>query len=316
MKHLLFNAIVLTVLCLGTSFPSAVSAEQSLLIDAVVASVNSHPITLQDIQTRLSSPRTLSLKEASQDGESRGILDKLITEKLIEEEARLRRVSVSDTQIEEYIDEVAAQNGLSRDELVKTLKKENISLESYRQTVKTEILRSKLGATIVRDGIGVSEAKISEYLERNTHLEASGQKIKLRQILIEFGDDKASALQVIEELAEQIEQGASFEELARKNSVGPEAVEGGSLGIIALADLSAEMSDVLHGLEPGEISTPFESAVGYHIFRIDESFQEDGENDKLRSEIRTLIEQKKIEEKLGNFFTVELYKNHSVEKKI
>jgi len=70
-------------------------------------------------------------------------------------------------------------------------------------------------------------------------------------------------------LLKQIQGGASFEELARKNSEDTgSAVKGGDLGWIERGQTLPEFERVAFSLKPGETSDVVKTEVGYHIIHV------------------------------------------------
>lgn len=77
---------------------------------------------------------------------------------------------------------------------------------------------------------------------------------------------KAQALVV------QLRAGASFEELAKANSIDSgSAAKGGDLGFFGAGKMVRPFEDAVNALaKPGDISDPVETQFGYHIIRLDE----------------------------------------------
>ncbi|MCO6430776.1 MAG: peptidylprolyl isomerase [Deltaproteobacteria bacterium] len=294
-------------------------AQQEAVIDAVIASVDGKPITLLDVARQLRRPSTLSIDEVSSDPEARAALEFLILEQLILREAEAKKIGVSNSEIDEYINEVASRNNLSREGFEAALMSENKSIDDYKRTLKLEILRSKLTANFMKDSVAVSEQEIDAYLEDHPELTKSGSKIKLRQILIgrdSMGDGQARSL--LESLKQKCEEGEQFAELARSHSESPEAAEGGSLGLLADEDLSRAIFDAVFSLKEGEVSEVVETAAGYHLFQVEQRIIENGQSDssRLREEIRKNLLNQKMQERMHGFFANEIYKSHTVDKKI
>ena len=74
----------------------------------------------------------------------------------------------------------------------------------------------------------------------------------------------ASAEQPIEQAAERLAEGATFDEVAAEI----EGVSLDQLGTVAKGDLPAEFEDAIFAQAEGEISDPVNSAFGWHIFRV------------------------------------------------
>jgi hypothetical protein len=98
--------------------------------------------------------------------------------------------------------------------------------------------------------------------------------------------------------------------------------EGGLLGVVAEKDLSSDIFDAIVSLEAGKHSTPVVSDTATQIFFVEQRFgSQDGEHDEeetkqaMREEARATIQEQKSEQKLAAYFSTELLKTHSVDKK-
>nr|WP_232505023.1 peptidylprolyl isomerase [Rubrivivax gelatinosus] len=95
---------------------------------------------------------------------------------------------------------------------------------------------------------------------------AAGTEYHARHILVET-EDQAKAL------IAQIKAGASFEELAKKNSKDPGSGEnGGDLDFAKPDAYVPEFSQAMVALKKGEMTeTPVKSQFGWHIIRLDDT---------------------------------------------
>lgn len=303
------------------------TGETEIVIDAVVASVDEKPITLKELQARLSPPRKIALHDISKDQEAQQTLDAMIAERVFEAEASTKKVSVSDTEVEEYINEVARRNSLSRTDFEGILKKEGKSLAWYKSQVKNEITKTKLAGTISRGGVSVSEQEIDEYLSTNPSFTSDGASVKLRVISISATDKTPEQLsEKVDAVKNALDSGTKFEEVATKYSEGAHAAEGGLLGVVAEKDLSSHIFDAVLAIKTGSYTQPVVSEAETQFFFVEERYsardseeeeEEDEESIKAkREEARKAIQVRKTEEKLNSYFTVELSKNHTIDKKI
>jgi peptidyl-prolyl cis-trans isomerase SurA len=294
-----------------------------IVIDAVVASVDEKPVTLSELQSRLPNPRKISLKDISTDQEAQQTLQAIISERILEAEATTKRASVDDTEIEEYINEVAGRNSLSRTDFESVLKREGKSLEWYRRQVRSEILKTKLASSIAKGGISVTEQEIDEYLSTSPSFSSEGASVKLRSITVSHTgrstEEVSSRVQLVEKA---LADGKSFESIAQEFSDDPHKVEGGLLGIVAEKDLSSHILDAILSLETGKYSKAVVTQDTTQFFFVEERYGSSGDTDDSeahekarREEARKTIQKRKTEEKLSSYFGVELQKNHTVDKK-
>ncbi len=298
------------------------SGDQEIILDAIVASVDDKPITLSDLARRLSPPRKLSLREISNDQEAMKALDSMILERLIELEAAAKQISISDQEVDDYVNEVAARNSLSRPEFEAALKKEGQTIDSYRKQIRLDILRTKLTSTMMRGGVSVSDGEIDDYIENHPELSQSGTAIKLSLITIaQEGRSQEQVETKIAEVLAALDAGDAFPEVAKRFSDGPNTAEGGSLGLVAESDLSPAIVQAIFPLDKGQHSPPIRSVQGAQIFYVEQRFSAiDDEDDEehllaVRQEVKSLLQKQKSQERVSSFFINDLYKKHSVDKK-
>lgn len=176
--------------------------------------------------------------------------------------------------------------------------------DSVRQIVSNLLVRRVLAAQAVRDGADadpvlaatlaiardrvLSDARLArldaqntpndaalDAYARNTY-QANASKFEIpaqtraRHILL--AKSGPESLQKAKEILTQLRAGASFEELAKANSVDPgSAVRGGDLGFFEAGKMVPSFDQALSKLsKPGELSEPIESEFGYHLIRLEE----------------------------------------------
>lgn len=298
------------------------TAPQELVIDAVVAAVDDKPITLSDLNSRL-APRRLSFEEAKKDPEASRALDQVIQEKLLEEEAKVKRLSVSDAEVNEYVSEVMERNGLSSEDFQAALAREGKSLTAYKQQIKIDILKAKLSSSLSRGGVSVSDSEIDEYIAKHPELKKAGKDIKLHHLVISkegrtIDEVKSRLMQV----STALERGDSFIDVAKRLSDTAGSEEGSLIGVIPMKDLSPAIAEAVGPLRAGQHTPPLETPGDIQIFFVEERVGNEAENaeevdeEKLKDEVRQILQKQKTKERLDAFFKNELYKNHSVDKRL
>jgi len=70
------------------------------------------------------------------------------------------------------------------------------------------------------------------------------------------------------DLLKQIRNGAAFDEIAKKNSDGPSAAEGGELGVFEHGKLAKEIEDKTFTMKAGEVTDVIHVRQGYVIIKV------------------------------------------------
>jgi parvulin-like peptidyl-prolyl isomerase len=89
---------------------------------------------------------------------------------------------------------------------------------------------------------------------------SEGKEAKASHILV---SDEAKA----KDLRAQIDNGASFEDLAKKFSEDPTGKRGGDLGFIMRGSLEPSFEEALFALKTGEVAGPLTTPYGFHIIK-------------------------------------------------
>jgi len=161
----------------------------------------------------------------------------------------------------------------------------------------------------------VTDKEIDEYFKEHSELQQNTRKIKLNQILFlgTTEDVRLKAYKVRLELTDPDD----FEDYVKKYSELPSEAAGG-LDFVDEKDLEPAIFDAVFSLKVGEISNVVQTEVGFHIFKV-ENREIDNDQTKakeLRAEIEQILKQEKLESKLQEFFNVDLFTNHFVDRKI
>ncbi len=76
-----------------------------------------------------------------------------------------------------------------------------------------------------------------------------------------------SSREKAENIKKQIDNGKSFEKLAKEASEGPSAENGGDLGFFGKGDMVKPFERKAFSLEVGEVSGPVKTEFGWHLIR-------------------------------------------------
>jgi len=211
----------------------------------VVMRVNGEPVTESEFNATFASlPPDMQQQFATEQGKA-AFAEQLVRMKLLEQEARRMKL--------ENDPSVAAQLAAGR----------------------TEILANAAGTKLVDK---VSPAAVQKFYNDN---QGRLQTADLSHIVIAYQggaippkkggpppDERTAANKALQ-IYQQLKEGASFEQLAKRESDDTASAErGGSLGEVAPGMLPQELAARVFAMKEGEISTAIPSRYGIHIFRM------------------------------------------------
>jgi peptidyl-prolyl cis-trans isomerase SurA len=161
------------------------------------------------------------------------------------------------------------------------------SLKTMKVGQVSEILRSPAGFHIIK--LSDKRGNNSPVMVTQTHA---------RHILIRLNEvvSETDARNRLNDLKDRIENGANFGELARLHSDDNSAARGGDLGWVSPGDTVPEFERAMQGLKPGQVSTPFKTAFGWHIVQVQERREQDLSKDRQRLSARQAIRARKSDE--------------------
>jgi peptidyl-prolyl cis-trans isomerase SurA len=264
-----------------------VSPVRAAVLDRIAAVVNEDIILESDVnQAALVTFRAESggaeIDIESPEGQRkfeahrRKTLDQLIEKQLIVQQGKELKVYVLEDELRRALDDVKRSNGLTDQQFVEALKQQGFSMESYRKTLRQQLLELKVLNQAVRSRITVGDDEVRAYYAQVKRAATGDQlQVQLSQILVAVPKN-ASEAQVEQKrkvalgLIDQIRGGADFAQLARAHSNDPAAKDGGDLGWMARGDLPEALRDVVLTMDPTpdpqkEVRGPIRSERGFHI---------------------------------------------------
>lgn len=266
---------LLTAGTLGALSSSALAAPE--LIDRVLAVVNKD-VVLASQQDALVRKVKISAQEQGQSLPDdatlrRQALDRLIQESLVLQLADRQGLRVSDTQLEQAIAGIAADNRMSMEQMRAQLDREGMSYAQYREEVRREILMSEVRRNQVRRRINISEQEVKQVVDVIKQQGQQQSEYHIGHIQIALPDNpsaeqldaaKSKALRLLNALKE----GADFRKLAIAESNGPKALEGGDWGWMSPQEMPTLMAEAVQGAGKGDIIGPLRSGAGLHIIKV------------------------------------------------
>jgi peptidyl-prolyl cis-trans isomerase SurA len=210
------------------------------------------------------------------------ILDKLIDEKLIVQEAKRKQVVVPDTEVDHQVaDAIAdAKQRLGGEAgYAAELAKEGISEGDLRERYRGEIRRQLLANQLLRKELNlkmeVTPAEAEAYFKANPgDFPKRPEEVGLAVIQIPVAPESsavAAAKARAQGLLDRVRKGESFTRVAMEASEDPGTrASGGDLGFFGHGDLDSTFEQVAFKLKPGQISDLVRTPFGYHIIRVEE----------------------------------------------
>lgn len=179
-----------------------------------------------------------------------GILNDLIKESILTQEAKAQGIKVSEAEINNEIEMSIKKAGVTKEQFFSDLAKKGYNETFYKDKIRNNILTQELINRNVLRKIIVTNDEILEY-----YISRGGKVLGKAKVALIVYKDSADMDKYAMEL---IKDSDDFLDVAKKVSVGPYANEGGVFGEMMISDLSPEIQSAITSLNKGEVSKVFE----------------------------------------------------------
>jgi peptidyl-prolyl cis-trans isomerase SurA len=289
------------------STAGAMPAPDERVTDRVLAIVNNDAITLSELQEAIAVYRYENRDRTTENSDQlvQQFLTRMIDSRLQVQEAEREKIVIEEAEIdEELADRIKKMNLKGRDEFEAAIKAQGIPMSAIRKRIADELRRGRIVSRKVRLRISVTEQEVSQYLEANRAKLETGLSYHAAHILIvpETGSEDAAwenARITAELIRKELLRGADFAELAKQHSRDASARDGGDLGTLKRGELAQDIEAQILNLSPGQISMPYRSALGYHVFRLESKETLEGEGlGRVKAQIREILFREKFDTRL------------------
>lgn len=226
----------------------------------------------------------------------RDLLRSLIDRQLLLSEGKQLDIT-GETEVIKRLDEIRKQNHLgSMDDLQKAVEAQGITYEDFKEQIRENVITQQVISQQVGPHVQVSESDIQDYYKTHKQEFQRPEEVKLNEILVATPNpDDAAQVAEAEKKADGIEArlktGADFATVAKADSSGPTAQDGGRLGDYKRGDLPKVMEDATFDLKTGQFTSPIRTKQGWLILEV---------ADHQESGLATLPEvQSQIQEEVG-----------------
>ena len=247
--------------------------------DFVVAVVNSEPITNQEVQAlslRLQRDARAQGQLANSSDTKQLALEQLINEKVQIQQAASLGVVVDDAAINQAEASVASNNQLTVNALRARLQQEGLSVNTFREQLRQQLLLTRVREREVDNRIRISDLEINQFLSEQILRQAAKLSLDVNLAMILIGVPENSSPDQIKVLADRAQSVASrarngedFAALATSFSTSPDrGANGGAMGLRPVDRYPELFVQATASLPVGGVSEIVRSGAGFHILKV------------------------------------------------
>ena len=269
-------SIAISVISIATPYKLAL-ANQSL--DRIVAIVNSDVISQSELDghTRLvaADMRQQAGTELPRDVLQRQVLNRMIIDKIQLQMAEQVGIEVDSIAVSQAMHDMARQNGQTLEDFKISTQARGIDFNSYRETIRTDMITQTLQSREVGQEINVSKNDIESFLNSPAGQDQSGTEYRISHILIATSESPSPealkrAQSEAQDIVTKLKSGDEFQKIAMTKSAGRQALKGGDLGWRTTGELPTLFVSYVPTMQVGDIAGPIRSASGFHIIKLQE----------------------------------------------
>jgi len=270
----------------------AQQAQPQQFVDGIAAVVNKRVITLgqlnQEAQQAQAQLRQQNIAVPDADTLRRQVLQRMITDELIRQEAERLNIRITDAQLQQAVQTIAQRNRISVEQLRQEVEKSGVSWDDYLKNLRSEVRTDQLRQRTVDSNIFISDADVDAFLKNQSRQGLQGlsqgqqpapaqaaapSTLHLAQILVAVPEGAASdqvrqLRQKAENILSRLRGGADFASLAASSSDAPEALQGGDLGERPAEGWPDLFLQATQNVQAGGISDIVQSGNGFHILKV------------------------------------------------
>jgi peptidyl-prolyl cis-trans isomerase SurA len=249
------------------------------VVEDVVAHVNDLIISRSDVERAVQAlaeeNRQSNATPAEAAERQKNLLRDMIDKQLLLSRGKELGLN-ADAEVIRQLDEIRKSNHLdTMEDLEKAARQQGVSFEDFKASIRDRVVTQM----VVRDEVGrrlgsqMTQAQEQAYYQAHKQDFMQPEQIKLSEILIPTPADAndaviAQAQTKADGIETQLKAGGNFEELAKANSGGPTAAQGGELGMYKRGSLGQVLEDQTFNLKAGEWTAPIRTKQGFVILKV------------------------------------------------
>lgn len=251
--------------------------------ERVVATVNGVPVLESQV-------KKYTNKKTSREAAVNKVIDDILVQQALQNSG----IQVNNAQLDQIIEDIAAQNGLTYGQFLDALDYQGINYSQYRKQLADQIVMRELRNQVIGQSVNVTPEQINilgqelllEAQQKGKTQKLMGKEYEVRHILLKLTPllNDAQAKSQLEEIRGKILSGKiSFDKAAFRYSKDYlSGSKGGNLGFSVLDIYAPAFQQAVLKTKQGQISTPFKTEFGWHILQVTGSREADRTLDLYR----------------------------------
>lgn len=294
--------------CCAVFFWLAGTGHAMQVVDRIVAVVNGEIVTYQDLLRQTRQATGVESGPVVEQAMPQ-VLDAMIDEAVLRQEAERLEVKVTDAEVDGEIRQLKARRRLTEEDFAQGLRLQGLTLEQFRERTRQDMMRQRMLGFMVRRKVIVTQEEVDDYIARNGSELTREQALDL-QVLIVGGAETAAGLRAAIQKGE-----LTFSDAVARHSEGPKVADG-TLETVRWRDLAGPWREAVRGLAVGEISEPFPIQGKWAVLKLlDRKEASPRPAEQVEEEVREALLRPKMEERFREYMA-DLRSRALIEKRL
>jgi peptidyl-prolyl cis-trans isomerase SurA len=239
----------------------------------------------------------------------REVLERLIDDELILQQASELKLTISSDQVDASIEEIKKQNSLNDEQLREALRSQGMTMAAYRADLRRQLLRYRVLNIAVGSRVNVSDDEVRAYYDRHMK-DGSNVQVRAAHVFVAIPDGADTAAvgekqAQAQKILERAQAGEDFAKLARETSDDAATrADGGDLGYFGKDMLPKAIEELVFAMKVGEVRGPIRVDRGFHVIKLmDRKIKDPKPFDEVKDDIRMQLRQKDMERQTKIYLT-------------
>jgi peptidyl-prolyl cis-trans isomerase SurA len=287
--------IPLVAIAFAILLPALLPADT--IVEEIVARINNEIITRSEyVRSRDQLKQEVQQQEPSNADRAFADKQKDVLRDLIDQQLLLQKGKdlgiTGDTEVVKKLDEMRKQMNLeTMEDLERAAQAQGASYEEFKQNLRNQIITQRVIGQEVGSKLAMNKDDVLKFYNAHKTEMERPEAVRLSEILVapkppvkpagvdgkpeppteaENEAALAAAQTKAQDLLEQLHKGATFADLAKKNSDGPSAKDGGDLNYFNRGTLAKELEEKVFALKAGDVTDVVRTKQGYVILQVTE----------------------------------------------
>lgn len=285
------------------------SLAQAEVVDRIAAVVNSEVITLSEVYElggdyiQSAPSEGVSLRAAELE-----VLDALIQRALVAQQIDSLGLGVTRDELERTIDDVARQNGMTREQLRTEVERSGLPWSLYREELEESVRQMKFNQVILLPRVAVAEDEIRDLYNRRVRDNVGPATRDFEGILLAFPagatpEQRAELAARTSDIKAAFDAGSAWPELVAENADSVLFAQGGVLGSFGAEEIIPALKETGFSLSIGQLSEPIALDSGIILLYVSgETVGDKPDFELVRADLEAELQALKVEDEMALWY--------------